>query len=210
MADTISDVYLKIQGVGLIGECSDLKHPGKDGWIGISSFGFSFSFDDKSPGQAGASASAHAAPTAGKGAPAAGKGATDKKDDSKQVHFSKKPDAASIKLAQLCYDGTPVDSVTFEACRYGGSESGSADGTSQGIKIPFLSLTFKNVFFKKLALQISTEGMPTENLEFAYDMVSMNTIWTANTTGDRVSGGQNQAGWDFIKNIAYAGDTPAA
>jgi len=120
MADNLSDVYLKIAGV--IGESSDLNHPGKDGWIAIGSFNFGFSFDSGTPAKG-------AAPTApAKGAPAAGKGAAAKDDSNapnKHVTFTKKPDAASTQLAQKCYDGEVVDAVTFEACRYGGGEAGA-------------------------------------------------------------------------------------
>ncbi len=190
MADNLSDVYLKIAGV--IGESWDRNHLGKDGWIAIGSFNFGFSFDS---GTTAAAAPAKAAAAGAKGAPAAGKGSAAKDDSNapnKHVTFTKKPDASSTQLAQKCYDGEVVEAVTFEACRYGGSDAVA--------KIAFLDLTFKNVTFKKSSLQISGEGLPTESLEFAYESVTMTTIWTDNATGDRVPGGKNQAGWDFVNN----------
>ena|SRR5579871_4027167 len=198
MADNLSDVYLNIAGV--TGESSDVKHAGKDGWIVISSFNFGFSFDT------GTSAtSATPAPAV---APAGGKAATApaapaKKDDTNQpnkpVTFTKQPDAASTQLAQYCYDGTLVETVTFEVCRYGGTEAGEG---ARGAKIAFLDLIFKNVTFKKSAMQISGEGLPSESLEFTYETVTMTTIWTDNATGDRIPGGQNRAGWNFKDNVA--------
>ena len=190
MGDTLADVYLKIQGV--TGECSDVGHPGKDGWIEICSFSFGFAFES---GSASKSAPA-AAPKPAKGG-AGGKGAAARGDDSnapnKHITFSKKPNQCSTQLAQMCYDGTEVDTVTFEACRYGAA-------SLQNAKIPFLNLVFKKVTFKKSSMQISNEGMPTESLEFAYDTVTMTTIWTDNATGDRMPGGQCQVGWDFVNN----------
>lgn len=200
MGDTVPDVYLNIDGI--VGECSDTNHPGVNGWIGICSLSFGFAFESGAASKTASTPAKAAAPAKGG---AAAKGADAKKDDSntpnKHVTFTKKPDASSTKLAQLCYDSTPVKTVTFEACRYGGSELSAATGQSQGAKIPFIDLTFTNVIFKKMGLQISNQGFPTESLEFAYDVVTMTTIWTNNATGDRVPGGKCQAGWDFVNNV---------
>lgn len=211
-------------GKPLKGECTDERHPGefkegedkrnrKDGWIQIKKFGFGFGAGDKSE----ASESKPALPSANekdqkKRADALeqallAKTKKDKeakaKDKTKEewgksgplnfdkFTFSKGADRLSPVLVQMSHaGGYKIPTVEVEAVRYG--------GTGEDFKIPFLRLIFTNVYIKGCKLNmVAEEGLPSEDIEFEYDSVRMETLWTDNATGERMPGEPIKVGWDL-------------
>jgi len=203
MPEDLPDVYLRLDD--FIGECNDQNHKGEDGWITIKSFSFGFGF----PGRDGASEAddddddsttqpgAHGA-TGAKGAVAA----KPKKKKRKQkgsmksgpmtfdcISFSKSSDSTSFKLMEWCHQGKEIPEVNLHACRYGGE--------GKDVKMVFLDLTFENVHLKSCKLNLATDNLPTEDIEFEYEKVHMKCIWTDNATGARLTSTPISVGWDL-------------
>src|SRR5438552_1509348 len=141
MADNVPDVYVKLHG--LEGECTDSNFPGKDGWVQIKRFSFSFGLKN--------SGGATKTSPAGKGGKpvseeqvekrisAAIKGAKEKKTeddgpfDRPAVTLEKTLELASANIwKKKCHSGEPIPKVQVVACRYGGE--GGAE------RLPSLSL----------------------------------------------------------------------
>jgi type VI protein secretion system component Hcp len=205
MPEDLPDVYLRFDG--FVGECNDEDHLGEDGWITIKSFSFGFGF----PGRDGASESESddddsttrqnnpAAPGA-KGAPAATPSKKKKKKHPRGsmksgpmtfdcITFTKSSDSTSHKLMEWCHQGKQIDEVNLHACRYGG-ERGEE-------KMTFLDLTFENVHLKSCKLNLATDNLPSEDIEFEYEKVHMKCIWTDNATGNRLTSTPISVGWDL-------------
>lgn len=209
------DVYVRFEGI--VGECMDEKHPGVDGWFQIKSFNFSFSAKDK-----------------GENPPAAGikklKGKTEeerlrevndalqkvqqardreakgkKKDSAKDeaphdhpdVSVSKVLDSASATIwGTKCYEGKTISKVEVEACRSGGTSDE---------KIPFVRLVFESVYVTKISMSIPEDALPSESLDFHYERVRIESIWTDNETGERRVDRPQRFGWDFENNKRWDG-----
>lgn len=205
MAGDIADVYLKFQGLtgesNLIGECNDVKHPGEGGWITIKSFNFGFGFqgldgsaDDEEEPSAGTTPGPQKP-----GAPAAKPKPKRKRKAPAMksgpmafdcITFTKGSDAMSHRLMDACHKGKQIDTVELHACRYGGGPDNE--------KTPFLYLIFTNVHLKTCKLNLATEGMPSEDVEFEYEKVEMKCMWTDNATGAPLPEQPISAGWDLL------------
>ena len=203
MPEDLPDVYLRLDGFE--GECNDEQHKGEDGWITIKSFTFGFGF----PGKDGASEydddEDESTQTAGVKGAAGAKGAAAKPKKKKKkkkvgsmksgpmtfdcIQFSKTSDSTSHQLMQWCHEGTEVPEVKLHACRYGGEKRDE--------KMVFLDLTFEKVHFKSCRLNLATDGLPTEDVEFEYEKVHLNCIWTDNATGNRLTSTPISVGWDL-------------
>jgi type VI protein secretion system component Hcp len=201
MADALADVYIKLKDVP--GECTDEGHPGKDGWIEIKSFNFSFGMKDSaiegstsSPGGNGSTGSTGSGGRGASRGSSSGPGSGDDSPfDTPAVTFTKGCDLASSKLLKdKCHEGAPLDSLELVACRYGGNDDNKP-------KIPFLQLTFKNVHIKSISLNLAQDELPSETITFSYDIVQMATIWTDNETGDRLTSDPKRCGWDFGNHV---------
>jgi len=205
MASDIPDVYVRFDG--LEGECRDDQHPGDKGWIPIK--GFRFSVGVKDTGDSGpTTAKLGKAKTEkeryeemvemekkrqqdGAKKPAA-KSSTTKEEafDRPAVTISKSPDLMSTELLRdKCHKGQHLKEVVVEACRYGGD--------NQEMKIPFLRLTFGDVCVQSISIGLCDDPVPSEDLTFKYERVTLETVWTDNETGKRIAGGTQRAGWDF-------------
>ena len=213
MAD-LPDVYLKFDGNDedghpLKGESMDETHKGDDGWITIRQFNFSFG----TKGKEGASGSKDAATGGKKSLADVQKELADTKAkmaamqkskaaekswghsgplDFAKIKFSKSSDFMSDRLMDLCHDSVPIKEVTVVACRRGGSDSNNK-------KMEFLRLIFSNVYLTSCKLNLATEGLPSEDIEFEYDIVKMECLWTDNATGARLTSQPIKAGWDLDK-----------
>ena len=208
MADNLPDVYVKLEG--LEGESTDNAHPGKDGWVQIKGFSFSFGLKGADTASLGSLmktgkdtdlAEQHKALLEHLKSTQGGAKKTDKKKDEgpfdrPDVTLNKTLDLASAKIwRDKCHSGEPIAKVSVVACRYGG-ESGDE-------KIPFLTLIFENVQVKSVSLGLSNDEPPTESIHFRYDSVKLKYIWTSNDLGTRVRGASApRAGWNFEQNKA--------
>lgn len=206
MAGDIPDVYLRFQDPNqdFTGECNDSKHPGAEGWITVKSFSFGFGFQgaDGSPSDEEEDSTAQPTPgTPGSQKPnkAAEKTKTKRKKKTAAmksgpmsfdcISFTKASDAMSASLMDACHSGQKIETVELHACRYGGGPKNE--------KTPFLILVFKDVCLKTCKLNLATEGLPSEDVEFEYDKVEMKCMWTDNATGDPLDEQPITAGWDF-------------
>jgi type VI protein secretion system component Hcp len=209
MPGDIPDVYLRFDG--FTGECNDLKHPGDKGWITVKSFSFGFGLqgsetaadDDEDQqqqqqDQTGTQANPRAAGGTAAPRPPAPRRAKKKKIRAPMksgpmtfdcISFSKASDVMSHSLMEACHDGTEIPKVELHACRYGGGP--------QNEKVPFLHLVFERVHLKTCKLNLATEGMPSEDVEFEYEKVEMKCMWTDNATGDPLTAQPITAGWDL-------------
>src|SRR5579859_850516 len=183
MAGDIPDVYLRFEGFE--GECNDEDHPGEDGWITIKSFNFGFGFqgadaatseDDQddassqlnngSPGKPNPNAVAQ------KPKPKRKRKSIPMKSGPMTfdcISFSKASDVMSASLMDACHSGEEIPTVELHACRYGGGPDNE--------KVPFLNLVFTNVHLKTCKLNLATDGMPSEDVEFEYKKVEMKCMW---------------------------------
>jgi type VI protein secretion system component Hcp len=226
MPEDLPDVYLRFDG--FVGECNDQNHKGEEGWITIKSFSFGFGFpgrdgasetdDDEDDSTAQQGAHGNGAQGQGKGQ---GRGATaphEKKKKRKRkkgsmksgpmtfdrISFSKSSDSTSHKLMEWCHQGKEIREVNLHACRYGGE--------GKDVKMVFLDLTFENVYLKSCKLNLATDNLPTEDIEFEYEKVYMKCIWTDNATGARLTSTPISVGWDLDiqKALDVEPDTSAA
>ena len=198
MPEDLPDVYLRFEGFK--GECNDDKHPGSDGWITIKSFSFGFGFpgqdaaaDPPAAAQAqtknGATGAQNASPGASAGKPASKKGSGMKSGalTFDRISFTKSSDSTSHQMMQWCHEGTEIPMVELRACRYGGALGDE--------KLPFLHMIFSSVHLKGCKLNLTTENLPTEDLEFEYEKVEMKCLWTDNATGNRLTSKPIGVGW---------------
>jgi type VI protein secretion system component Hcp len=203
MAGDIPDVYLRIDG--LQGECNDVNHSGDDGWITIKSFNFGFGFEgtdaQSEPEEATDSTATGTTATGPANAPRPHPAQPRPKPKKKaakmksgpmtfdRISFSKSSDETSTAIMQACHDGTEIDKVELHACRYG--------GPTRAEKLPFLHMIFSKVHFKSCKLNLATEGMPSEDIEFEYAKVEVKCLWTDNATGNRLPDQPITVGWDL-------------
>ncbi|MEO8428652.1 MAG: type VI secretion system tube protein Hcp [Verrucomicrobiota bacterium] len=205
MAEGLPDVYLRFSG--LRGESMDDKHLGKDGWIQIKSFNFGFGFSDKKGTSAsGVGISKAKTPEelkkeldqtkkevdalkkkpAGKDKQGWGhSGAL----DFQPVKLSRSSDCMSKALMEMCHNGDLIPEVEVVACRRGSANPDE--------KMPFVRLVFQNVYLKRCDLKLALVGLPTEDMEFQYDVVKMESLWTNNATGNRRPEKPIRAEWDL-------------
>lgn len=217
MAADSADLYLKFEGEWgnspLVGDCMDEKHPGPEGWIQIRSFSFGFGSGDNAnasvarpanPGRgrtaeervrelegvvarqgatlAAQSQPAREQPSWGKSGPL----------DFERFSFSKSTDRISPILVEMSHGGDyKIPKITVEAVRYG--------GTGEDFKIPFVQLVFEQVYIKSVKLNLVSDEMPTEDIEFEYDIVKLHTLWTDNATGNRLPQEPIRIGWNIPK-----------
>lgn len=222
MASESADIYLRFEGQWagdpIKGDCSDAQHPGefapgeahgdrKDGWIQIQSFSFAFGagdppaasevrrLPDRNRDPAAYAAALEAQNRAlieernrekrqpkqwGKSGPL----------DFDKFSFSKAVDRLSPVLVEISHAGNyKIPLVEVEAVRYG--------GTGEDFKIPFVRYMFKNVYIKSCKLNLVNEENPTEDVDFEYDIVIMETLWTDNATGERLPQRPITAGWNL-------------
>lgn len=215
MAGDIPDVYLRFDG--FTGECNDLNHTGEDGWITVKAFSFGFGLQgaDGASGEEDDSASSAAAPATGNGKPGQPAQPTPTPRPGRKrpstpmksgpmtfdcISFSKASDVMSSGLMDACHKGEVISTVELHACRYGGGPNNE--------KVPFLHLVFSNVHLKTCKLNLATEGMPSEDVEFEYEKVEMKCMWTDNATGKPLDEQPIAVGWDLQaqKELEEGGD----
>jgi type VI protein secretion system component Hcp len=215
MAGDLPDVYLQFpQEQDFKGECNDVDHPGEEGWITIKSFTFGFGFpgkDDSSESEDDKKKKEKDDKTKGT------KDAKGEKDGKKKgkktegmksgpmtfdpISFSKSSDRMSTSLMKACRLGDPIDKVVLHVCRPG--------GTDGDVKLPFLIMTFEDVHVKSCKLNLVTDGLPTEDVEFSYEKVKMTSYWTDNATGgDRLKYGPLSVEWEMAKGNIDENATP--
>lgn len=189
----------------------DQKHPGADGWIQIKEFSFGFGADEggessvagtrgsgtgtRAQGNQAAAAGTAAARTLAARTPAAGGSSPTSWGKSGPLNFdkfsfTKSTDRLSAALISICHNGNyKIPTVIVEAVRYG--------GVSPEFKIPFLRLVFEQVRLKSCKLNLTNEDLPSEDVEFEYDIVNLSSLWTDNETGDRRPERPIRAGWNL-------------
>jgi type VI protein secretion system component Hcp len=190
MAEALADVYVRLKGMK--GECTDSAHPGKDGWIQIKSFNFGFGMKEgswESGADAGSSSDGN-----GSGSSSGRSAASNLPLDFPAVTITKSSDLASTGLLkEKCHEGAVIEVLELIACRYGGNDK-------ENPKIPFLRIFFSDVYVKSVSLTLSQDELPGETITFTYKLVQMETIWTDNETGDRLTSDPNRCGWNTELN----------
>jgi len=107
-----------------------------------------------------------------------------------EVTITKSSDLVSTRLLkEKCHSGSPIPHIEVVACRYGGNDD-------KNPKIPFLRLIFDDVYITSITFALSQDELPAETIKFTYDIVRMETIWTDNETGDRLTSEPNRCGWN--------------
>jgi type VI protein secretion system component Hcp len=106
------------------------------------------------------------------------------------VTITKSSDLVSTRLLkEKCHSGAAIKVIEVVACRYGGNDD-------KNPKIPFLRLFFEDVYITSITFALSQDELPAETIKFTYDIVRMETIWTDNETGDRLTSEPNRCGWN--------------
>lgn len=202
MGEALADVYVKLDG--FTGECTDDQHPGDDGWIQIKSFNFGFGMKEGSwentestgatstHGSSGSSGGGTSGNGSGSGSRhhGGGSGVSNLPLEFPEVTITKSSDLVSTRLLkEKCHSGSPIPHIEVVACRYGGNDD-------KNPKIPFLRLIFDEVYITSITFALSQDELPAETIKFTYEIVRMETIWTDNETGDRLTSDPNRCGWD--------------
>lgn len=204
MSEALADVYVRLDG--FTGECTDDQHPGDEGWIQIKSFNFGFGMKDGAldtdsktatsghgaTGSSGSGAGSSGSGSGGSGSrhSGSGSGASNSPLEFPEVTITKSSDLVSTRLLkEKCHSGSPIAHIEVVACRYGGNDD-------KNPKIPFLRLIFDDVYITSITFALSQDELPAETIKFTYDIVRMETIWTDNETGDRLTSEPNRCGWN--------------
>ena len=199
MAEALADVYVRLDG--FTGECTDDKHPGDKGWIQIKSFNFGFGMKEGSWEESNSKSATSGNGSSGSGAGASGSGSGSRHSGAgsgvsnlplefPEVTITKTSDLISTRLLkEKCHSGSPISEIEVVACRYGGNDE-------ENPKIPFLRLIFEDVYITSITFALSQDELPAETIKFTYDIVRMETIWTDNETGDRLTSEPSRCGWD--------------
>jgi len=224
VASDTPDVYMRFVGEWgnkpLKGECMDDQHLGEEGWIQIQSFNFGFGAGSTSNTP---SFEARKKPLASIKDPDERAREMDRRDQEERrrrdrestrtggtwgsslsgalnfdrFSFNKSTDRMSTALMDMCHDGNYViPKVEVVAVRYG--------GTGESFKIPFVRLIFEQVRLRSCKLNLSGGETPSEDVEFEYDKVTLESTWTDNATGNRLPDQPIRAGWDLENQEAYA------
>lgn len=204
MAEALADVYVRLEG--FTGESTDDQHHGDDGWIQIKSFNFGFGMREgswensgsDSANNGGSSSGSSSGGGSGGRSGGGGSGASNLPLEFPEVTITKSSDLVSTRLLkEKCHNGAPISEIEVVACRYGGNDE-------KNPKIPFLRLVFEEVYITSITFALSQDELPAETIRFTYDVVRMETIWTDNETGDRLTSEPNRCGWDKKLNKATA------
>jgi type VI protein secretion system component Hcp len=204
MGELLADVYVKLDG--FTGECTDDQHHGDEGWIQIKSFNFGFGMKEGSWDTDSSNASSARTPSgssgSGSGGGSSGGGGSGSRHSGggsgvsnlplefPEVSITKTSDLVSTRLLkEKCHSGSPIPHIEVVACRYGGNDD-------ENPKIPFLRLIFDDVYITSITFALSQDELPAETIKFTYDIVRMETIWTDNETGDRLTSEPNRCGWN--------------
>jgi type VI protein secretion system component Hcp len=201
MAEALADVYVRLEG--FTGECTDDQHHGDKGWIQIKSFNFGFGMKEGSwdnpestaatsnRGSSGSTGSATSGSSSGSRRFGSGSGGVSGLPlEFPEVTITKSSDLVSTRLLkEKCHSGGAIDKIEVVACRYGGNDDNNP-------KIPFLLLVFEEVYITSITFALSQDDLPAETIKFTYDIVRMETIWTDNETGDRLTSEPNRCGWN--------------
>jgi len=119
----------------------------------------------------------------------------------KEFRFSRNPGPASKAILANLQKGPGKAEMGAEliVCRPAGIDisSGANAGATAGAKIPFLKFVFSKIQLTKCSLSISKDSPPSEDIEFWFDVVKMETMWTDNETGEKLPGGKNTISFDF-------------
>ncbi|HZR21581.1 MAG TPA: type VI secretion system tube protein Hcp [Verrucomicrobiae bacterium] len=193
MPTDLPDVYLRFVGDPgeYTGESTDDMHPGEDGWITIRSFNFGFGFPGKDDSSGEEKPKTDKNTTNGQVKPTKKtktEGGRSGPMTFDPISFSKSSDLMSISLMKACRDASKIKQVVLHACRAG--------GTDGDVKMVFIEITFDDVHLKSCKLNLTTEGLPSEDIEFTYEKVAMTSYWTDNATGgDRLKYGPLSVSW---------------
>lgn len=157
------DAFIKIDGAP--GESTDDKH--KD-WIEMTSF--SIGTVQMGSGEVSTGGSL----TAGRG-------------EVSPFSFSHAIDKASVKMMELCMNGTASKKVQVEICR--------ADKAG---KIPYYTIEMENVLVESVSLS-GSEPLPYESITLRPSTITWKYATTAHGKGGKT--GQISAGWNCVKNV---------
>jgi hypothetical protein len=115
----------------------------------------------------------------------------------KEFRFSRNPGPASKAILANLQKGPGKTEMGAEliVCRPAGTDI--PNGERAGAKIPFLKFIFNRIQLTKCSLGISKDSPPSEDIEFWFDEVKMETMWTDNETGEKLPGGKNTISFDF-------------
>jgi type VI protein secretion system component Hcp len=219
----LPDVYLKFVGADpkIRGESNDAAYPESEGWLAVKSFGFGFGWDpENSSGnledlekrldnendpekrkalrkQIQAIQKKERAKAAKSGKKGAGKKG-DKTKTLKQRNFTfrRSPGPASKDILQnLIQRQEGSLEAELVLCRAAGVDM--PHGVPKDAKTPFLRFTFTGIELVDCKMDISRDQPPSESVEFWFAKVTMETVWTDNTTGEKIAGGKNRITFDF-------------
>jgi hypothetical protein len=227
MADNLADVFLKFTDADpeIPGESTDDLYPDEDGWLGIQSFSFGFGWGGSATSEGELAGlrrkiaveedPAKRAEYARQAEVLEKKLAADKtaqsgkkdgkagaKEDSNQLkpkefRFSRSPGPASKALLANLLKGPGREELGAQliVCRPAGTDI--PNGAREGVKIPFLKFFFWRIQLTKCSLSISKDQPPSEDIEFSFEKVQMETMWTDNETGEKLPGGKNTIFFNF-------------
>ena len=227
MADNLPDVYIKFDDADpeIRGESTDAAYPGNQGYLCIQSFSFGFGWGGAGSSSAAnlddlrnqmaaeedaqkrkqLSARINALEKERRDARGSAKkdqkGGKNGKDSGAQLKpkeftFTKSPGVASKDLLLNLQKG-PNKALAAEliVCRAAGVDI--PNGPPKDAKIPFLKFIFSKIQLTKCQMSISKDQPVSETVEFWFDEVKMETIWTDNETGEKIAGGKNTISFDF-------------
>jgi type VI protein secretion system component Hcp len=232
MANDLPDVYLRFgddDQQDLPGESFDAAYPKSEGWTVIKSFSFGIGWSESDSGGKGADAAKKLA--SGKKLSEAeqkdladhiakgGGGAKPGKDAAAEgtlkphdFTFSRSPGIASKPLIEALRAGKDFDKVELIVCRAAGvdaikeAEARQDQSRYKEAKIPFCRLLLETVRLTKVSLSVGKDSPPAENVEFKFQKVTMETIWTKNFSGEKVPGSTLRVMYDFNTGSGKAED----
>jgi type VI protein secretion system component Hcp len=219
VADNLPDVYLRFVGSdpNIRGESMDAAYPASEGWLEIKGFDFGFGWDASTSSvnhdditKKIATGKPLTPPEAQQLGQALKPKEPDKAakppkaDQTLQAHpfsFSRTAGPASIDLIKkLQQGGEPIPKVEVIVCRSAAEATFTA---AKDAKIPFLQLTLEKVNLVNCKVTISKEEAPAESVEFKFFKAQIKTIWTDNATGEKTTGGDLTAWFDFEKTAGH-------
>ena len=111
-----------------------------------------------------------------------------------EFNFSRSPGPASLELLAKLRTDEEIPKAELIVCRASGVD---IPGWTKDSKIPFLRFVFEKVQLSQCTLELGKDQPPSESVKFKFKKVTMETIWTENTTGARVPGGNRSISFDF-------------
>jgi type VI protein secretion system component Hcp len=224
MANDLPDVYLRFgdkDAHDLPGESYDAAYPKEEGWTAIKSFSFGFGWSNSASSKGSEALKKLAAgkklsEAEQKDALESRNGPPKKQEKEgtlqpKSFTFSRSPGIASKPLIEALRAGKEFKKVELIVCRAAGVDAitemqGKDKAKYKEAKIPFCRLLLETVRLAKVSLAVGKDSPPAENVEFKFQKVTVQTVWTQNASGKKVSGGMLSVEYDFNKGAGKAED----